>query len=305
METIEGSLLTAQERTLSEMWRKGLTLEEMLLDGRNQLELAGIADASVDAWILFSHETGLNRAGYFLRKEEPVEESVALSYYRMIYRRCDHVPLQYITGEQEFMGLPFLVSPDVLIPRQDTENLVETVLPFVKGKRVLDVCTGSGCIAVALAVLGNTAECAGVDISSNALAIARKNAVNNQAEVEFFQGDLMEGLQGTYDIIVSNPPYIPPKVIEGLMEEVKEHEPRIALDGGEDGLDFYRRITEQSKKHLGKNGYLFYEIGHDQREDVMRIMREQGYSEVVCRKDYAGNDRVVFGRLEDKECLTN
>lgn len=273
-----------------------MTYQELLEEGRQTLKIAGIADAEMDSFLLFEYVIGMDRGQFFLKGKDLTSAEEVMQYRRLIAVRSSRVPLQYITGEQEFMGLPFSVNEKVLVPRQDTECLVELSLPFVKGKRVLDMCTGSGCIAVSLTVLGNPSVCHAVDISEEALEVARQNAERNHAAVTWIKSNLFEKVTQTYDIIISNPPYIPPSVIEGLEEEVREHEPRLALDGGEDGLAFYRDITKGSKAYLEDGGYLFYEIGCEQAADVMAIMEAEGFSEVACRKDYAGNDRVVYGR---------
>ncbi len=273
-----------------------MTYQELLEEGRQTLKIAGIADAEMDSFLLFEYVIGMDRGQFFLKGKDLTSAEEVMQYRRLIAVRSSRVPLQYITGEQEFMGLPFSVNKKVLVPRQDTECLVELSLPFVKGKRVLDMCTGSGCIAVSLTVLGNPSVCHAVDISEEALEVARQNAERNHAAVTWIKSNLFEKVTQTYDVIISNPPYIPPSVIEGLEEEVREHEPRLALDGGEDGLAFYRDITKGSKAYLEDGGYLFYEIGCEQAADVMAIMEAEGFSEVACRKDYAGNDRVVYGR---------
>lgn len=273
-----------------------MTYQELLEEGRQTLKIAGIADAEMDSFLLFEYVIGMDRGQFFLKGKDLTSAEEVMQYRRLIAVRSSRVPLQYITGEQEFMGLPFSVNEKVLVPRQDTECLVELSLPFVKGKRVLDMCTGSGCIAVSLTVLGNPSVCHAVEISEEALEVARQNAERNHAAVTWIKSNLFEKVTQTYDVIISNPPYIPPSVIEGLEEEVREHEPRLALDGGEDGLAFYRDITKGSKAYLEDGGYLFYEIGCEQAADVMAIMEAEGFSEVACRKDYAGNDRVVYGR---------
>lgn len=276
-----------------------MTYQELLEEGRQTLKTAGIADAEMDSFLLFEYVIGMDRGQFFLRGRDLAPEEKVMQYRRLAAVRSSHVPLQYITGEQEFMGLPFFVNEKVLVPRQDTECLVELSLPFVRGKRILDMCTGSGCIAVSLQVLGNPSVCHAVDISEEALEVAGWNAERNHAAVTWFQSNLFEKVTQTYDVIISNPPYIPPDIIEGLEEEVRDHEPRIALDGGEDGLEFYRDITKGSKAYLEEGGYLFYEIGCEQAADVMAIMEAEGFSEVVCRKDYAGNDRVVYGHRKN------
>ena len=212
--------------------------------------------------------------------------------------RASHVPLQHITGVQEFMGLGFCVNEHVLVPRQDTEVLVESVLEVLKpGMEVLDMCTGSGCILISLLKLCGLADVkgVGVDISEEALKVAIRNAEKLGIDAMFLHSDLFKKVDGVYDIIVSNPPYIRTTVIEELKEEVKFHDPFIALDGKEDGLYFYRRIVEESPKFLKKCGKLYFEIGHDQGEAVSKVMRDAGFTDVTVKKDLAGLDRVVFG----------
>ncbi len=221
-------------------------------------------------------------------------------------------PLQYIYGRWDFMGLSFAVRPGVLIPRSDTEMIVETVMGRLHdGMRILDLCTGTGCILISLLKYSNGCEGVGVDISAEALALARENAeailgadrdADIPREISLFQGDLYEALTETvtpitYDIIVSNPPYIPAGVIETLEPEVRDHEPRLALDGGDDGLDIIHRIIDEAPAHLIKGGELFLEIGYDQGEAVSGLMRDAGFADVEVIQDYAGLDRVVRGRL--------
>lgn len=270
-----------------------LTLKEALAKAVDKLQQMEVPDADIDAWYLLSYVTGLDRAAFFLHGEEPMAEPDMIRYRDLVTKRGERIPLQYLTGEQEFMGLDFHVNEHVLIPRQDTECLVERVLPYVDGKRVLDVCTGSGCIAIAIAKLGKPFIVHGVDISEEALAVARQNATELNASVELFAGDLMTKMDGQYDVIVSNPPYIPPSVIEGLMPEVRLHEPMLALDGGQDGLEFYRRIAGQAVTRLAPNGRLFLEIGREQAAAVAEILQKQGYREVQVFQDLAGKDRIV------------
>ena len=270
-----------------------LTLKEALAKAVDKLQQMEVLDADIDAWYLLSYVTGLDRAAFFLHGEEPMAEPDMIRYRDLVTKRGERIPLQHLTGEQEFMGLDFHVNEHVLIPRQDTECLVERVLPYVDGKRVLDVCTGSGCIAIAIAKLGKPFIVHGVDISEEALAVARQNATELNASVELFAGDLMTKMDGQYDVIVSNPPYIPPSVIEGLMPEVRLHEPMLALDGGQDGLEFYRRIAGQAVTRLAPNGRLFLEIGCEQAAAVAEILQKQGYREVQVFQDLAGKDRIV------------
>ena len=268
--------------------------EQLLLDAAERLDAAGIADADIDAWYLLEFVTGMNRALYFLEKYNRPSDEEIRKFEELLEKRISHIPLQHITGRQEFMGLDFIVSEDVLCPRQDTETLVESVLEYTSGRKVLDVCTGSGCIAVALMKLGNAACCDAVDLSEAALDIAKQNAELNDVSINFIKSDMFEKIDGKYDIIVSNPPYIRPDVIETLMPEVREHEPLMALDGGSDGLGFYRIIAAQSKEHLEENGILAVEIGYDQWEDVSELFRQNGFRDIVRIKDLSQNDRVVM-----------
>lgn len=266
---------------------------ELLEYGQQILETAGIADAKIDAWFLLEHLSGLSRASYFLRQDDEASETLYDKYTTAVEQRKNHIPLQHIIGTQEFMGLDFIVNEHVLIPRQDTETLVELALPRVSKKRVLDVCTGSGCIAVSLAKLGNPSLCHGVDLSEEALKVAKENAKRLDAEVCFFQSDLCLEVSGQYDVIVSNPPYIPPAVIESLEPEVKDYEPMMALDGGPDGLVFYRRLALEMKTKLTPNGLVFLEIGHDQGLAVKDILEQEGFTNVVIHQDLANKDRVI------------
>lgn len=274
-----------------------MTRKEAVKWAEEQLLAAGIADAGLDARYLFYHVTGLKQMDLLLYGDRELETELLVKYQELLKMRVNHVPLQYLTGTQEFMGMEFAVTPDVLIPRQDTECLVEAALPYVKGKRVLDVCTGSGCIIISLARLGKPQQAVGCDLSADALEIAKNNAKRLQAEVEFRQGDLFEAVESCFDVIVSNPPYIESRIVEELMPEVRCHEPRMALDGDADGLSFYRRITRAAVNYLFPGGHLFFEIGCEQAAAVTKLMQEQGFEEITCKKDYAGLDRVLSGRL--------
>ena len=272
------------------------TLENALQAGRLMLKEKNIVDGDLDAWYLLSYFFGITRAKYFSESSMEITTEQYNEYLKLVEKRSMHIPLQYITGEQEFMGLRFLVSKDVLIPRQDTEILVQEVMKVSKGAHVLDLCTGSGCIIISLSKLGNIISGIGVDISDAALKIAKENADYNKADVTFIQSDLFANVNGTFDIIVSNPPYIPTKDILDLMDEVKEHEPFIALDGKEDGLYFYRLIINELSHYLKHGGYIFFEIGYDQGEDIKSLLSEAGVVDVEVIKDLAGLDRVVKGR---------
>lgn len=273
-----------------------MTYREGLAAGEKILGKAGIADAKTDTWLLMEMACKIDRNFYYMHMMEDMTEEQAKQYQLLIKKRAERVPLQYITGEQEFMGLTFTVNSSVLIPRQDTETLVEEALKATKpGMNILDMCTGSGCVLIS--ILKNVdAKGIGYDISKQALNVAKENAKRNHVVCEFERSDLFENVDGTYDIIVSNPPYIPTEVIHTLMPEVKEFEPMEALDGMEDGLHFYRRIVREAKEHLAKGGYLMLEIGHDQGASVSEMLEYGGYAEVRVIKDLARNDRVVIGK---------
>lgn len=261
--------------------------------GKSSLAGCQVPDAEWDAWLLLEYVTGMKRAEYLLRQLETMDRGAEERYQFLIQQRGTRIPLQHLTGEVEFMGLSFSVNQNVLIPRQDTETLVELVLPEIEGKRVLDVCTGSGCIAIALQRLGNPAVCHGVDLSPQALAVAQENCEHLDAEVTFWQSDLFAQVTESYDVITSNPPYIVSAVISELMPEVREHEPVMALDGGADGCLFYRRLAAEAGEHLRENGRLYLEIGYDQGKTVAGLLEENGFEEVQVHQDLAGHDRVV------------
>ena len=277
-----------------------MTIENAYREGRRRLEQAGIGDAAIDAWYLLEHVTGVRRAEFYMNPDMPVEGHEN-AFFEMIGKRCRHIPLQHLTGVQEFMGMEFEVNEHVLIPRQDTEVLVETTQEYLQeDMQVLDMCTGSGCIIISLqhhaGQYGMTkVRMTGSDISGKALDTAGRNAVKNHTDISWVESNLFDNIEGSYDLIVSNPPYIRTSVIEKLQEEVKLHDPYIALDGKEDGLYFYRRIIEGSTKHLNHMGRLIFEIGYDQGEDVRKLMDEAGYREITVKKDLAGLDRVVTG----------
>lgn len=273
-----------------------MNMEELLAAGTELLLQSDIAEAKTDAWILMEHHFHLNQVSFWLNNKNTVEEAEKEGYLKLIKKRCTHIPLQYITGEQEFMGFPFKVTPAVLIPRQDTEILAEEALKYCENAEVLDMCTGSGCIIISLAKLSKLKKAVGVDISSDALLVARENGQKNQVQIEWKESDLFETVSGKYDIIISNPPYIKSKDLEELMPEVGRHEPGIALDGMEDGLYFYRKIVEKVKDHLREKGRILFEIGYDQGVSVTEILLNAGFFEIEVIKDLCGLDRVVTGR---------
>ena len=270
--------------------------------GKSRLEEADVAEAALDARILLEHVCGTSRNDLLVHGDREVAEAQIDQYIECISRRQSREPLQHITGVQDFMGLEFAVNEHVLIPRQDTEILVEEVMKDeFDGSCILDMCTGSGCILISLLHYSNWCKGVGVDISSAALAVAKENAnklLPEEKRPVFVESNLFEAVEGTFDIIVSNPPYIRTKVIENLMPEVKDYEPMQALDGYEDGLYFYRRIVEEAGEYLNKDGRLYFEIGHDQGAEVSELMKSAGYEQVRVVKDYAGLDRVVCGVLK-------
>lgn len=273
--------------------RDRYTLEEALKQAKLYLQQLNIVDYEVDAWQLMSYYFKITRSEYYMDLKREVREEEYEGYMQLMRMRGEHIPLQYITGEQEFMGLTFTVSSDVLIPRFDTEILVDEILKVSKGKDILDICTGSGCIILSLSKLGNIKSGVGVDISSKALSIAKKNGDNFESPVTFIESDLFTNVSGKYDIIVSNPPYIPTNDITVLMDEVKVHEPMIALDGKEDGLYFYRRIIEDLPKFLKPNGEVYFEIGFNQGEKVSELLNENNFTNIKVIKDLAKLDRIV------------
>lgn len=273
-----------------------MTLREAYEYGQRELNQAGIEDAAVDAWYLLEFTTGISRAMYFLKMQDEMSEEQKEKYQEYIQIRASHIPLQHITGVQEFMGMEFDVNEHVLVPRQDTEVLVENVLKILRpGMKILDMCTGSGCILISLLKMCQGVLGTGADVSEEALKVAERNNAKLRVEARLIQSDLFENVQGKYDVIVSNPPYIRTAVIEELKEEVKCHDPFIALDGKEDGLYFYREIVDKSRAFLNSGGKLYFEIGHDQGEDVKRLMEDAGFVDIIVKKDLAGLDRVVSG----------
>lgn len=270
--------------------------------GKDRLEKAGIQEAVLDARLLLEEVCRTDRNTLLVHGDRAVTEEEETQFRIFIERRSTHEPLQQITGWQEFMGLRFSVTEDVLVPRQDTETLVEEVMRYLRdGMEILDVCTGSGCILLSLLRYSNGCRGVGCDISEKALAVAGQNAKELGISAQFIQSDLFESIEGRFEYIVSNPPYIRKDMIPTLMEEVRDHEPLIALDGGEDGLDFYRKITREATEHLYSGGMLFFEIGYDQGEAVKLLMEEEGYEEVTVSQDLAGLDRVVYGTFNGRK----
>ena len=286
-----------------------MTLRQLLEEGREELKKAGVADWALDARYLLMAAFDLDLASLLVKQERQIlpggeSEEKIHRYRQMIGRRAERIPLQQILGEQEFMGFPFQVNEHVLTPRQDTETLVELVLRERPdpSQSVLDLCTGSGCIALSLARLGGYRRVWASDLSEEALKVAEQNAKGlleeleeNKAEFRLLKSDLFEGIpkEERFDILTSNPPYIPTEVIEGLEPEVRDHEPRMALDGDEDGLKFYRILAGEAGGFLNPGGVIYLEIGWDQGAKVEELLRQAGFQEIRTVKDLAGKDRVV------------
>ena len=277
------------------MKQKTLTLKQLYKVGTVKLAEEGIEEFSLDAWYLLEYVTGVSKAMYFAEPERAVSEENADRYIDCIRRRAAHIPLQHITGEQEFMGYPFCVNEHVLIPRQDTEILVEEAIQVMRPKmKVLDMCTGSGCIVLSILKMCREKyymtdlQGIGADVSEEALKVARENGRRLGVPVTWIQSDLFAKIpeEEKYDVIVSNPQYIETAVIDTLQEEVRLHDPYIALDGKEDGLYFYRRIISEAGKYLKMQGKLMFEIGCDQAEAVEELMKNAGYEQITVKKTW-------------------
>lgn len=273
-------------------------IRDLLKYGQEMLEAKGKDGASFDSRALLSFVMDIPFRDVPLRLDSEVTEEQEESLRKLLMRRLAGEPLQYITGEQEFMGLSFHVDPRVLIPRLDTEILAEEALGYIGGSpcSVLDLCTGSGAIGLSIAKLADGAQVTLTDVSCDALEVARLNAkkLGVEDKVTFVRSDLFEAVDGSFDLIVSNPPYVRSDVIPGLDTEVKDHEPMLALDGGADGLDIYMKIVEEAADHLNENGCLMMEIGFDQADDIKRMIKEEGrFGEVRVIKDLARLDRVI------------
>lgn len=271
---------------------------DLYAQGKRVLEKADIAEAALDARLLLEYVCKTDRTTLLAHPDREIAGNEKECFEELIAKRSSHIPLQHLTGTQDFMGLNFIVNEHVLIPRQDTEILVEEVMRNLHdGMRVLDMCTGSGCILLSLLHYSNDTTGVGADLSEQALEVAKRNAEKTglSERAEFVHSDLYEAIGERFDLIVSNPPYIRTEVIETLMPEVRDHDPRMALDGMEDGLYFYREIIKKSEDYLKRGGQLFFETGHDQAQAVSALMSSHGYKGIEIKKDYAGLDRVVYG----------
>jgi release factor glutamine methyltransferase len=280
---------------LTERW----TVLKILQWTANYFAGKEIDSARLEAELLLANTLDLDRVGLYINFERPLDAKELASFREQVQRRAKREPVQYIIGETEFWSLPFNVSPAVLVPRADTEVLIEEALARIESSgKVLDVGTGSGVIAVSLAHEKPAITVTAIDCSEPALAVARGNADRNGVgdRVNCLVGDMSELPSGPFEMIVSNPPYIPTADCEELMPEVRDYEPRLALDGGDDGLMAYRQLAVQSGKALVPGGWLLVEVGVGQAADVAALFKAAGLTEISQRKDYSGIPRVVMAR---------
>lgn len=284
------------------------SIGELLQYGKDRLKQSGNEYAKYEGKVLLEETIGMSYMRMLLCMEEEVSKEKEQRYKELIHRRCNHYPLQYILGYAHFMDYTYFVNENVLIPRNDTEVLVELANDILKKEfekvhygasayHLLDLCCGSGCIGISLKLYHEEIDLTLCDISEKALEVTRKNLDKYDICGKILESDLFTDIDETYHMIVCNPPYIEKKEIQGLMEEVRDYEPRIALDGGEDGLDFYKEIVSRSQQYLKENGYLIFEIGYNQGMVVSELMEQAGFLDVVVKKDYSGLDRVVIGHL--------
>lgn len=280
-----------------------MNIEEILKKEINNLKQNNIENSTLKAKILLANILNVKKEYLLIHSEEEIKQEDKIKYENCIKELIKGKPLQYITNKQEFMGLDFYVDENVLIPQPDTEILVEKAIEIAETtqkNKILDMCTGSGCIAISLAKKINNAQIIVVDISNNALNVANKNAINNNVEnkIKFINSDMFNNIEEKFDIIVSNPPYIETETINKLGIEV-QNEPHLALDGGIDGLKFYKIIANNAFKYLNENGYLLLEIGYNQQNSVTQLLQDIGkYKNIETVKDLGGNYRVVIARKE-------
>ncbi len=261
------------------------------------LKEANVEEAATDARLLLEKTTGISGSRLFLSRAEKMADTAREDFVSMVNKRADRIPLQHITGEAWFYGRRFFVDKNVLIPRMDTEILVEEALKHIDGgSRVLELCTGSGCIAISVSLEKGICVTAS-DISEKAILVAKKNAEMNAADCEFILSDVFECISGSFDLIIANPPYIKSDEIKKLSIEVREHDPHLALDGGVDGLDFYRRIANESGKYLSTGGKLCLEIGFDQGEEVKELLETAGFGNINIIEDLNRLPRVISASL--------
>ena len=282
-----------------------LKIRELLSKGKEILKNEGIESYSIDAHLLLEKVFNLDRMAIILKMEDEISEEKTKKFFKLIELRKNRVPVKYITNHSEFMGLDFYIEEGVLIPRPDTETVVEEAIEEIKNKsyiNICDLCSGSGIIGITIASFLNSVKVDCLDISEKASKVTSENIKLHKLDerVKFIFSDLLKyPLENNkkYDIIVSNPPYIREDDIKDLMRDVRDYEPYEALCGGKDGLDFYRKIINQSKTVLNKNGMIIFEIGYDQKKEVTQLLVDQGFKDIICKKDLAGNDRMVRGTV--------
>ncbi|MCM1282679.1 MAG: peptide chain release factor N(5)-glutamine methyltransferase [Muribaculaceae bacterium] len=276
-----------------------MTYREAIAQGEQKLNQVGIVEAKNDAWLLLAMVCKIDHTFYYMHMDEEMTEEQLREFCSVIRKRAERVPLQYITGEQEFMGLSFHVNSDVLIPRQDTETLVEAALKQVRsGMKIMDMCTGSGCVLISILRHSHGVTGFGYDISKQAIKVAKENARRHDVAAVFERSNLFDEVaERDFDMIVANPPYIPTAEIVSLMPEVSQFEPVKALDGHEDGLFFYKEMLKECANYLKPQGSVLFEIGCEQGAMVSAMLKYAGYSDVRIVKDLAHRDRVVMGYL--------
>lgn len=282
-----------------------MKLRECIQYGQDILQSAGIDTYESDVRVLAMYAFGIDYTGLLMKAYDDMPDSKVCLFDECIEKRREHYPCQYITGVQEFMGYSFCTSENVLIPRPETELLVEKAVDITSSAdkvKMLDVCCGSGCIGISYALerkrIGYKDDSITLlDISDFAIKLSEKNSSLNNIKCNIVKSDLFENIEGIYDIIVSNPPYIKSEDISELMDDVRIYEPELALDGGLDGLEFYKRIIVEAGDYLVHGGYLLFEIGHNQFEDIRGLLVDAGYKDIQLTKDYAGLDRIISARL--------
>lgn len=282
-----------------------MKIQELMEKGKQKLIENQIEEANIIARVLLQFVLALNRTELLMNQEQKVEEEKRQEYENAIQKIIQGIPMQYITHKQEFYGIPFYVDENVLIPQPDTEILVEEVVNLAKNQQenILDIGTGSGAIGIALASNITSANITISDISKKALEIAKKNAIENKViqKIMLVQSNLFENIEGTFSIIVSNPPYIETEIIKELPKQV-QNEPILALDGGKDGLTFYRKLVEEAPNYLRQGGYLCMEIGYNQKEAVLELLQNSPrYQHTYSKKDLSGNDRIIIAQKWDNQ----
>lgn len=277
-----------------------MNIKEIIEKANKILIENNISESNLKAKIILANILNIDKSYLTINYEKDLSQEIENVFFQKINMLIENEPVQYITNNQEFYGYNFYVDKNVLIPQPDTEVLVEEIINLAKKQeknlKILDLCTGSGAIAVSIYKNLENVEISASDISKPALEVANMNFQKNECKINLIESNLFENINDKFDIIVSNPPYIETEIIKTLSEEVKK-EPILALDGGEDGLDFYRKIIEDAKEYLNENGYLAFEIGYNQKDVVEKILRDGGYRNIYSRKDLSGNDRIVVGQI--------